>query len=222
MLLQAAIIALAEQCAPNVNSHTMAALIASESNGNPFAIGVVGAQLDKQPSNRKEAIEVAQALMASGANFSVGLGQVNKSNFQRYGLTLEKAFDACPNVTVSGQILGECYQRAATQLGEGQEALKAALSCYYSNNFTRGFVNEGEGKGSYVMRVAANSERLKGVPRIEFKPSDVKEVISGDKRSIEKPVKVTAIKNFDNEPAERKPDEAESSQSWDVLNDFHQ
>ncbi len=217
MLLQAAIITLSQQCAPFVESSTMAALVVSESSGNPYAIGIAGAQLDKQPASAEEAIEVAKSLLAKGANISVGLGQINHNNFAQFGLTIETAFDQCKNIAASGQILSNCYNRASTEKGEGQEALKAAFSCYYSNNFTRGFVTEDNNKPSYVKKIAVNNAKLKNVPEILFSANEVKEVQPAQKNPIEiKDVK--ALEDVGNNVSNKKRND--DVMSWDVLNDF--
>ena len=72
-------------CAPLVAQDTARALIQVESGGNPFAIGVVGGALVRQPANLPEAMATVAALEAAGWNYSVGLGQINKRNFERYG-----------------------------------------------------------------------------------------------------------------------------------------
>ncbi len=87
--------ALVLTCAPLVAQDTARALIQVESGGNPFAIGVVGGALVRQPANLPEALATVAALEAAGWNYSVGLGQINKRNFERYGLTPSTAFDAC-------------------------------------------------------------------------------------------------------------------------------
>ena len=148
-------IALSRQCAPHVDPTTLQALVRTESAFNPYAIGVVGGRLQRQPRNRAEAIATARALDAQGINFSVGLGQVNKSNLSRYGLNFQTAFDLCANLQVAAEILRDCYARAATTMGVGDSALRAAISCYYSGNFTRGFKPD-YGGSSYVQRVSAN------------------------------------------------------------------
>jgi type IV secretion system protein VirB1 len=150
-------IALSQQCAPHVDPTTLQALVRTESAFNPYAIGVVGGRLEHQPRNRAEAIATAEALDAQGINFSVGLGQVNKSNLSRYGLNYQTAFDLCANLQAGANILRDCYTRAATTMGVGNSALRASLSCYYSGNFTRGFKPDFGGT-SYVERVSANAE----------------------------------------------------------------
>jgi type IV secretion system protein VirB1 len=144
--------ALALVCAPLVHAGTAQALVKVESAFNPFAIGVVGGALVRQPRNRVEAISTARQLQASGWNFSVGLGQINLHNFERLGLTLESAFDPCANLAAMQSVLTECFERAS---GSGlakaaaQTALRQSLSCYYSGNFTTGF------RHGYVQRVVA-------------------------------------------------------------------
>jgi type IV secretion system protein VirB1 len=143
--------ALALACAPLVHAGTAQALVKVESAFNPFAIGVVGGALMRQPRHRTEAISTAK-LQASGWNFSVGLGQINLHNFERLGLTLESAFDPCANLAAMQSVLTECFERAS---GSGlakaaaQTALRQSLSCYYSGNFTTGF------RHGYVQRVVA-------------------------------------------------------------------
>ena len=119
---------LAQQCAPSVHPVTMQAIARTESEFNPYAIGVVGGRLARQPRDSEEAVATARALEARGINFSVGLGQVNRFNLARYGLTYETAFDPCANLRAGSAILHDCYQRASAAYGQGQRALRAATS----------------------------------------------------------------------------------------------
>lgn len=221
MLGQAAILALITQCAPDVAPHTMASLIATESSGNPYAIGVVGMHLVDQPRTLEEALETAMALLEQGANISVGLGQINKNNFTGLDLTLEQAFDPCKNLQASSKVLTNCYERATKEMGEGQQALKAALSCYYSNNFSRGFVKEAEDRPSYLTMIANNSDRLKTVPEIQFSPSDIKEVDPANREQQVPPaapgVPINAIEDLSHDIVENE----DNLMSWDVLGEFN-
>jgi type IV secretion system protein VirB1 len=126
------------QCFVSVNPATMRRLVAVESGGAPLSIGVVGAKLTHQPSTIAEAIEVVRRLEASGANYSVGLTQVNRIHFRRLGWDrhLSLAFDACSNLRAGAKVLTECYL-SATGSGfmPGQQALNAALGCYYTGSF---------------------------------------------------------------------------------------
>ena len=148
----ATLLALLLSCAPHVDPGTAQALVAIESSLNPHAIGVVGGTLDRQPRNRREALATAHALRKSGWNFSVGLAQINVRNLQRLQLSLDFAFDPCRNLAAMQTVLIECFERSAGAAPRAtvstQYALRQALSCYYSGNFTTGFEH------GYVRRVA--------------------------------------------------------------------
>jgi len=202
LILEAALIAsLAADCAPNVEASTMQALIMQESGGNPYAIGVVDARLISQPTTKEEAIEAVEMLVEAGANISLGLGQINYRNLQSLGMTVEEAFESCPNIKASDKILSDCFIRAERAGQEGQGALKSALSCYYSNNFTTGLKREaGFGNISYVERVEKAHEKL--VPAINFNSSETQEKKEHtDRRSIVN-------------------HETKNHNSWDVFKDF--
>jgi type IV secretion system protein VirB1 len=128
---------LALACAPHVHPDTARAITSVESNFNPYAIGVVGGTLRRQPRTRAEALATIEALQAGGWNYSVGLGQINVGNFARLGLSPRSALDPCASLTAMQAVLGGCYARAASK-NATQTALRYALSCYYSGNFTTG------------------------------------------------------------------------------------
>ena len=135
-------------CAPLVAPDTAQALITVESGGNPYAIGVIGASLVRQPRSESEAVATVTALDAAGWNYDLGIAQINKKNLTRYGLDLHSAFDACRNVEAMQAILGDCFKRAAKN-APPQHALRQAFSCYQSGNFQTGF------QQGYVGRVVA-------------------------------------------------------------------
>ena len=147
-------LALALACAPQVHADTARALVSVESAFNPWAIGVVGGALVRQPRHRAEALATAKALRNAGLNFSVGLGQINVGNFDRLGLTVESAFEPCANLAAMQTVLAECFERASGSASKAvdQVALRQALSCYYSGNFTTGFEH------GYVRRVALQTK----------------------------------------------------------------
>lgn len=148
---------IAAQCAPEIHPTTLKGLVTTESSGNPYAIGVVGGRLARQPENIQEAVATARDLEKKGYNFSLGLGQVNRHNLSAHGETYETIFDICRNLKTSAAILKSCYQRAQKKFSTDQDALKAAFSCYYSGNFSRGFVPDKPGKPTYVQKVVANA-----------------------------------------------------------------
>lgn len=115
-----------------------------ESSFNPYAIGVVGGRLARQPRNLSEALSTVRMLEREGYNFSLGLAQVNRHNLARQGLdTYEKAFEVCPNLRAGARVLAECHGRAGGDWGK-------AFSCYYSGNFVTGFQH------GYVQKVFAS------------------------------------------------------------------
>jgi type IV secretion system protein VirB1 len=149
------LMALAQQCSPNVAPETVLAIAKVESTFNPFAIGVVGTALKRQPQNLQEALSTVDALEKQGRNFSMGLVQVNRYNLPKYGISYRQAFDTCENLRVGGRILQDCYARALPRHASEQQALRAAFSCYYSGNFIRGFKPDRPGDPSYVQKVVA-------------------------------------------------------------------
>lgn len=163
--------ALAQECAPTVAPQTMAAVVSVESGYNPYAIGVVGGRLARQPKSREEAVATAEQLALDGWNFSLGVAQVNRYNLPKHQISYEQAFDACTNLRVGSKILEDCFLRASQNTPEPQAALQAAFSCYYSGNFTRGFKPDAAGKPSYVQKVLASagavSRAIRVVPSIQ-------------------------------------------------------
>jgi type IV secretion system protein VirB1 len=116
-----------------VPAEVMQHVVNVESSRNPFAIGVVGGQLVRQPANLGEAVATVRMLEAKGYNYSLGVAQVNRANLGKFGLdTYEKAFEMCPNLVAGSQILAQCYATAGGDWGK-------AFSCYYSGNFTTGY-----------------------------------------------------------------------------------
>ena len=129
-----------------VPPHVMQHVVRVESSFNPYAIGVVGGRLARQPRNLSEAVATARMLEARGFNFSLGLAQVNRYNLGRYGLpTYEDAFAACPNLQAGSRILAECHSRSGGDWGK-------AFSCYYSGNFVTGY------RQGYVQKIFASMQ----------------------------------------------------------------
>jgi type IV secretion system protein VirB1 len=148
-------ITLAQRCAPEVSTVTMAAIVRTESRFNPYAIGVVHGRLLRQPGSVDEAVATAHALAAGGWNFSVGLAQVNHANWPAYGLNEQSAFDPCRNLAAGAAILQGCFELARRARKDAQTdsqpALRASLSCYASGNFSTGY------RTGYVQRVISSA-----------------------------------------------------------------
>jgi len=151
MLSPEVVMALAAQCAPSVEASTLLALARAESGLDPYAIGVNGPKRGARPSPRNldEAVAAASALLGAGHDIDLGLGQINGRNLGRLGLNLRTAFEPCQNLAAAAQVLQEGYARGAARHGDGQAALRVALSYYNTGGPTRGFAN------GYVARVLA-------------------------------------------------------------------
>lgn len=116
-----------------VPAEIMQHVISVESSNNPFAIGVVGDRLVRQPRDLPEALATVEKLEDMGRNFSVGLAQINRRNFERLGITsYREAFHPCTNISAGAKVLADCHKRANLNWPK-------AFSCYYSGNFTTGF-----------------------------------------------------------------------------------
>lgn len=159
MISTAAFLTLAITCAPDVAPDTLTRIVKTESGFNPWAIGVVGKSLKRQPKNKEEALAAVKNLSEDNANFSIGLAQINRQYFNVNDV--EKVFDPCTNLKMGADILKDCYGRALKGSKTTDEAVLKAFSCYYSGNYKRGFVKEQNGT-SYVDRVVAvNTSNIK-------------------------------------------------------------
>ena len=178
---------LARQCAPQISPTTMAAVVRTESGFNPYAIGVVHGRLMRQPSSEAEAVATAHSLNESGWRFSVGLAQVNRSNWSQYGLNERTAFDPCRNLAAGAAILQGCFELARHAHADEQAALRASLSCYASGDFSTGF------RSGYVQRVVDDSRQPVPTPVVvpAIAPIPVVAVTTGSSTSPIRPRRTT-------------------------------
>jgi type IV secretion system protein VirB1 len=142
-----------------VPADVMQHVVRVESSYNPYAIGVVGGRLARQPRSLPEALATVRMLERRGYNFSLGLAQVNRYNLERYGLaSYAKAFDACPNLRAGARILAECNTRAGGDWGK-------AFSCYYAGDFSTGY------RHGYVQKIFASMragpEMVDAIPMVD-------------------------------------------------------
>jgi type IV secretion system protein VirB1 len=178
----ASFVSLAQECAPDVHHALLGRVATVESSGNPFAIGVVGGHLARQPKNLPEALATVKALDAGGWNYSMGLVQVNVHNLARYGQTTESIFEPCTNLRTGAAILKACYARAKPHFAQADDAVRAALSCYYSGDLTRG--------AAYAQKVAAAvpASGVQGAQPIDVVP-DVRPAGGPARRAPARPVR---------------------------------
>ncbi|MFG6456470.1 lytic transglycosylase domain-containing protein [Roseateles sp. BYS96W] len=141
-------------CPGLAEAEIMSKIVRVESSGNPFAIGVVGGRLQRQPTNLQEAVLTVQQLETAGYNYSIGLSQINRIHFKRLGWSgdIQKGFDICRNLEAGADVYVRCKQGATrSPVPDIQDgAVRAALSCYNSGNYL-----DGE-KSGYVSKVLAD------------------------------------------------------------------
>lgn len=158
-----------------VPAEVMQYVVHVESAANPFAIGVVGGQLVRQPQNLDEALATVRMLEVKGYNFSVGLAQVNRYNLGKYGLaSYDEAFQACPNLAAASRILADCYASAGGDWGK-------SFSCYYAGDFVTGY------RDGYVQKIYASIRRnttVGGAPGVAASPIPLTETTSTSRETM--------------------------------------
>jgi type IV secretion system protein VirB1 len=152
----ATILSLALQCAPNVSPQTVAAIVRTESRGNPLALYVNGPRQPAPQVSAADAVATARRFVAAGYSVDLGLGQINSRNMRKLGLTWETVFDPCTNTAALGQILTQNYQSVADGR-HPQTALRLAISLYNTGSTSRGFRN------GYVAKVVRNAGVSDGI-----------------------------------------------------------
>ncbi|MDK4545743.1 lytic transglycosylase domain-containing protein [Kingella kingae] len=176
--------ALLQQCTNSVHPQIMHGIIRQESSFNPYAIGVVNGKLSRQPRSKAEAVSVIKTLQSKGMNYSMGLAQVNKQHMSHFGFTAESIFEPCANVRAGSKIFDDCYTAAKRRFGNTAHAIGAALSCYYSGNFTTGFKRYGNDKAPYVDSVRTHMQTYDkrsaqiGTPQLQKASMSIKVQVS--------------------------------------------
>lgn len=158
-------IAFIHQCAPYLAPATVNSIAKTESSFNPWAIGVnSGNRLKRQPTNYRQAVQIANELMKKGASFDVGLGQINSLNFNGLGLSIEQVFDPCTNLKAMETILMDCWNRAKKIEPDSSKSMLMAYSCYNTGNhrdgFRNGYVNKVVNSHKSVTRALGGDSRL--------------------------------------------------------------
>ncbi|MCK4207327.1 lytic transglycosylase domain-containing protein [Brucella pituitosa] len=146
----------AQQCAPQIVTETLAAVVSVESGFRPFAIRINSDHpLADQPRTRAEAIETASILIADGIDVDLGLAGINSGDLGRLGLSVSDAFDFCLNLKASASLLDGYYRVAVKAGATDAQAETVMLRSYYGH----GDPSLGEMVG-YDGRVLAERKRL--------------------------------------------------------------
>ena len=135
--------ALIQACAPNVEAETVLAIIRVESGGDLIALATnrPSGAVRLRPRDFALAVALATAEIRRGNSVDIGLMQINSRNLPRLGLTVETVLDPCRNLAAGARILTDAYDTASRKHGDGQGALRAALSAYNTGNQLAGFRN---------------------------------------------------------------------------------
>lgn len=160
---------LARRCAPDVDPVTTLAIVAQESGGHPYTVGI-NASGDRPAESRvfdsaEDAVVAAELAIAQGRVVDLGLMQVSSPNLGRLGLTVREVLEPCANVRAGASILSQAYatelQRTgapdsgiAVNDGIEQQALSSALSRYNTGDPVAGLRN------GYVHKVKAKVPAL--------------------------------------------------------------
>ncbi|STR94730.1 lytic transglycosylase domain-containing protein [Hafnia alvei] len=156
MLSTSAFLALTLQCAASIHPDTAQDVARIESGFNPYAIAEIIPKAERLPGDKGvithlpkskgEALNIVKNIKKKNRRYSVGLMQITSTNFSKFGMTADKLFSPCNNLSVFEKIITDCYLRGTT--------LERALSCYYSGNFNTGKKPEKSfGNTSYVQRI---------------------------------------------------------------------
>jgi type IV secretion system protein VirB1 len=154
ILSAAAILTLAAQCSANIAPQTLAAIVQTESHGNPLALNVNKSRQPMPQVSAANAAATAKRYVAAGYSVDLGLGQINSRNMKILGLTWETVFDPCTTVAALGRVLTKNFE-AVRDGKHPQTALRIAISMYNTGSQSRGFHN------GYVNKVVA-SARIRG------------------------------------------------------------
>lgn len=221
--------ALFMQCGASVSPITLQTIVEVESGGNPYVIANVTDGTSHKFETKELAIKFADDLAAKNKMYSVGLMQIYSGNFKGYDLTNKTAFNYCANISTGAKIIETCYERAkaSNKFNSEQDILRGAASCYYSNNFTRGFKKENNGF-SYVDLIEKKINSAYKVPA--FKSIGTETNLSDAdyiKYNLANDNKTADIENIEGGKGKDKRKgvivqemNSESKMAWDIYNDF--
>lgn len=124
-----------QACSGPVAPSTMAAIIATESSGNPWAIYVngLGPAGSMRFPDKQAAIAAATHYVMQGYKVDMGLAQVDSENLGMLHLTVRQAFNPCTNVSAGAVIMAGAYiQALRAGYPAGVQALTHGFEAYNS------------------------------------------------------------------------------------------
>jgi hypothetical protein len=144
-LSHANVVDLAQRCAAGTPGSVVAAIVQQESAGHPLAISTNGAHRQHyRPRSQDEAVALLARLEVLGANYDVGLMQLNSANLHRLHVAAAEALEPCRNVQIGSRLFDIGYARAIAS-ARATVPLLSAYSIYNTgdarNGYTNGYAN---------------------------------------------------------------------------------
>lgn len=159
-------VALAQHCAPEIDTALVVRLVRRESSFNAFAIGLDSRDsLKPQPQNFNEAVQTAERLIQQGFKFSAGPAQIHIDNIRRFGLTWRQVFHPCTNLSYAQTIFLYYHGKAVATGLRGDDAVFAALRGYNSGNINAAVSN------NYAAAILSRPSALQASRSVQKQPS---------------------------------------------------
>jgi type IV secretion system protein VirB1 len=164
--------ALRDRCIPDAPISTLAAIVQTESGGNPYALQIDfpnallrrwhmrpgTLRLSRQPKDSTEAVAWMRYLSSFDILTDIGLMQISAAEAQRRQIDPLTLFEPCANLRIGWQILQGDYAIEVQHYGPGQAALEHAISRYNTGTSNGGIDN---GYDARVQRALAGLSRQK-------------------------------------------------------------
>lgn len=138
MIIPVALAAALHTCAPAAAPDTMAAIVAVESAGWPYAVNDNTARRSYRPQTRGEALRIAESAIHAHHSVDVGIAQVNSGNFAAFHVDAAAMLEPCANLRVGSAILANAYHVAAVRYPVPRQALVHALMAYNTGSIYAG------------------------------------------------------------------------------------
>lgn len=138
MIIPVALAVALRTCAPAAAPDTMAAIVAVESAGWPYAIDDNTTRRSYRPRTRMEALRIAESAIRAHHSVDVGIAQVNSGNFAAFHVDAAAMLEPCANLRVGSAILANAYHAAALRFPDRSQALVHALMAYNTGSIYAG------------------------------------------------------------------------------------
>lgn len=133
-----------EQCKnPTVPTQIVKMIVQEESSKNPYAVNVNKdgkSFISFTPTNKNEAIKIAQSYINAGFSVDVGFMQLNSDNFASLNTTLEKAIEPCQNIFFASTVYYNFFKNTNKE-NPKIIRVKQSLSAYNTGSYELGFKN---------------------------------------------------------------------------------